>query len=1122
MSATRQQMDFVKIERIVAQRVANAIEVIAVYEPKICMAHDSMDQRQNVVRTFTVETNEKRAYAGNLPYYNKKGYARTLPNCDRFDSFDVIIGMVWLAKYHTVIICDENVKGCQVFLAQVMEKETEEKSGKKRLKDVPTVRDFLKVFPEEFPEIPPSQRVEFQIDLVSGVTPIVRAPYKLAPFEMQELSAQSSVYSNIDLRSDYHHLRVRENENPKTAFRTRYGHYEFPVMPFGLTNEPTKFMDLMNRTYPFILIGIKKNLERFLHPQIYNGHEVEAKDTIIANIKYTTKLSDRKTIEPDSIIRGCTLNFLNHPFNIDLMPIEFDSFDVIIGMVWLAKYHTVIICDENVVRIPCGNEKGCQVFLAQVMEKETEEKSGKKRLKDVPTVRDFLKVFPEEFPEIPPSQRVEFQIDLVPGVTPIVRAPYKLAPFEMQELSAQSSVYSNIDLRSDYHHLRVRENENPKTAFRTRYGHYEFPVMPFGLTNEPTKFMDLMNRGEKEEGAFQMLKQKLCSVPILALLEGSENFVVYYDASHKGLGAVLMQGEKTTEKSVQIKSRIHAARDRQKSYVDKRRKPLEFQVGDKVMLKVSPLKGVIRFEKWEKLNPRYIGPFKILAKVGMVAYHLELQEQLSRVHSIFHVSNPKKYLSDETLVMLIDEIQIDDKLHFVEEPIEIKDREVKHSKQSLIPIVKLRWNSRRRPDFTWERVLLEKTQAGTQLDFPYFIYFGELFTLPICFVSLIWDEFEWQAVDRTTKPSKISKLMYIRFTKLIIDHFLSCNKSIPRRSDSDMHIKGQGLPLTKLTNTVKGTYNFRMEIPNTVIDDAFKKSARYKCYKAKKAKSKKTKAVEELEEQHVSSVRSGRGKGYMRSGDQEANVLSAFTKNVVPRKTRSHTVANNIVEERVTVELVKSINVEDTYAKWGQKLKGLAVEDPAVQSLLDLRKGPKASKHTDEEIDDETNDSDDSDIDLSKDEPKGDNDDARFEVFMYNKSTEPLKSTYLSLTVTCSSLDYIQNEAAHHISSPPANIQVKDPQLSSFQAKVKKLMQKANKNMRKSNFKWVVAQKFKEYDHKLEALTSINVFEAIDKAVHAKVLTEIKKLLPTHVLKVSANYIKPRLNNSVLEVMRNN
>ncbi|GKC67929.1 hypothetical protein Tco_1100527, partial [Tanacetum coccineum] len=140
--------------------------------------------------------------------------------------------------------------------------------------------------------------------------------------------------------------------------------------------------------------------------------------------------------------------------------------------------------------------------------------------------------------------------------------------------------------------------------------------------------------------------------------------------------------------------------NRQKSYADVRRKPLEFQVGDKVMLKVSPWKGVIRFGKWGKLNPRYIGPFKIITKVGTVAYRLELPEKLSRVYSTFHISKLKKCMADEPLAIPLDEIQVDDKLNFIEKPVEIMDREVKRLKQSCIPIVKVRWNSKRGPEFT--------------------------------------------------------------------------------------------------------------------------------------------------------------------------------------------------------------------------------------------------------------------------------------------------------------------------------------------------------------------------------------------------------------------------------------
>ncbi|GJZ94111.1 putative reverse transcriptase domain-containing protein [Tanacetum coccineum] len=144
----------------------------------------------------------------------------------------------------------------------------------------------------------------------------------------------------------------------------------------------------------------------------------------------------------------------------------------------------------------------------------------------------------------------------------------------------------------------------------------------------------------------------------------------------------------TTEKIIQIKKRIQVARDRKKSYADRRHKSLEFQVGDKVMLKVSPWKGVIRFSKQGKLNPRYIGPFKILAKVGTLAYRLELPEQLSHVHSCFHVSNLKKCLSDEPLAIPLDEIQIYDKLNFIEEPVKIMEQEVKQIKKSHIPIMK--------------------------------------------------------------------------------------------------------------------------------------------------------------------------------------------------------------------------------------------------------------------------------------------------------------------------------------------------------------------------------------------------------------------------------------------------
>ncbi|GKA53453.1 putative reverse transcriptase domain-containing protein [Tanacetum coccineum] len=159
----------------------------------------------------------------------------------------------------------------------------------------------------------------------------------------------------------------------------------------------------------------------------------------------------------------------------------------------------------------------------------------------------------------------------------------------------------------------------------------------------------------------------------------------------------------TTEKIVQIKNRLLTARSRQKSYANRRTKPLEFEVGDMVLFKVSPWKGVVHFGKRGKLSPRYIRPFKILARVGPIAYTLELPKELKGIHSTFHVMNLKKCLAEGDVIILMDEIQLDDKLHMIEEPVEIIDREVKRLKQSRIPIIKVCWNLQRGPEFTWER-----------------------------------------------------------------------------------------------------------------------------------------------------------------------------------------------------------------------------------------------------------------------------------------------------------------------------------------------------------------------------------------------------------------------------------
>ncbi|GKE36988.1 putative reverse transcriptase domain-containing protein, partial [Tanacetum coccineum] len=183
------------------------------------------------------------------------------------------------------------------------------------------------------------------------------------------------------------------------------------------------------------------------------------------DVSYDVKLADGRIYETITVLRGCTLGLLGHLFNIDLMPLELGSFDVIVGMDWLANHHAVIVCDEKIVRIPFGDK----VLIVQVTKKETKNKLEEKRVEEVMIVQDFLELIVKNRYPLP---RINDLFDQLQG----------------------SIVYSKIDLRSGFNQLRVQEEDIPKIAFRTHYGHYEFQVMPFGLTNALAVFMDLMNR----------------------------------------------------------------------------------------------------------------------------------------------------------------------------------------------------------------------------------------------------------------------------------------------------------------------------------------------------------------------------------------------------------------------------------------------------------------------------------------------------------------------------------------------------------------------------------------------------------------------------------------------------
>nr|GEZ24473.1 putative reverse transcriptase domain-containing protein [Tanacetum cinerariifolium] len=271
----------------------------------------------------------------------------------------------------------------------------------------------------------------------------------------------------------------------------------------------------------------------------------------------------RKWLYPD---------FVKSTFKIDLMPIKLSSFDIVIGMDWLSKYHAKILCDEKVVHIPIDGE----TLIIQVMEK----KSDEKRLEDILVVKEFPDVFPEDLPGLPPV---------------IVDRLTKSA-----------------------HFIPTRATDSMETLTRLY-------------------IKEIVSRH---------------GVPISIISDRDSHFTFrFWQSLQNALGT---------------------------------------------QLDIS----VIRFGKQGKLNPRYIGPFKILERIVPMAYKLELPEELSNVHSTFYVSNLNKCLSDESLIIPIKELQLDDKLNFVDEPVEIMDREIKQLRQSRIPIVKVRWNSKRGPEFT--------------------------------------------------------------------------------------------------------------------------------------------------------------------------------------------------------------------------------------------------------------------------------------------------------------------------------------------------------------------------------------------------------------------------------------
>ncbi|GKA77542.1 putative reverse transcriptase domain-containing protein [Tanacetum coccineum] len=818
-------------------------------------------------------------------------------------SFDVIIGMDWLRSNDgresrlTIISCSKAqeymAKGCQIFLAQISAKKEEDKSEGKQLKDVPIVRDFPEVFPEDLPGLPPARPVEFQIDLIPGAAPVARAPYRLAPSEMKELSEQlqelsdkgfirpssspwgapvlfvkkkdgsfrmcidyrelnkltvknryplpriddlfdqlqgSSIYSKIDLRSGYHQLRVREQDIPKTAFRTRYGHYEFQVMPFGLTNAPAVFMDLMNRVCKpyldkFVIVFIddiliyskdekeheehlKAILELLKKEKLYAkfskcefwipkvqflGHVIDSRGIHVdpakiesikdwASPKTPTEIRQflglagyyRRFIEGFSKIAKSMTKLTQKGVNTPILALPEGSEDFVVycdashkglGAV-LMQREKVIAYASRQLKIHEKNytthdlELGSVVFALKIWRHYldgtkctvfTDHKSlqhilDQKELnmrqhrwlellsdydcdiryhpKKANVVADVLsrkeRIDPMRVRALVmtigldiPKRILEAQIEALKpenleneDVGGMIRKDIPKEKLEPRAdgnlcLHGRSWLPCYGDLRSvimhESHKLKYSIHPGSEKMYQDMKKLYWWPNMKADIATYVSKCLTCARVKAEHQRPSRLLVQP--AIPEWKWDNITMDFITKlpksfhgFDTIWKALGTdismstayhlktngqskrtiqtledmlracVIDFGKETTEKIVLIKQRIQAAQDQQKSYADLKGKPIEFEVGEIgiAFQRSSPWKG------------------------------LELPQELSRVHHTFHVSNLKKCYADEPLVMPLEGIHVDDKLQFVEEPVEIMEREIKRLKRSRIPLVKVR------------------------------------------------------------------------------------------------------------------------------------------------------------------------------------------------------------------------------------------------------------------------------------------------------------------------------------------------------------------------------------------------------------------------------------------------
>ncbi|KAI3784208.1 hypothetical protein L1987_43303 [Smallanthus sonchifolius] len=663
-------------------------------------------------------------------------------------SFDLIAGIDWLSKNQAEIICRDKIVRLPLPSGENLSVQGE-KSGV-----VVGIISYIKAqkcLQKDFPGLQPHRQFKFQIDLAPGATPIARAPYRLAPSELQQLSTQlpelldkgfirpnsspwgapvllvkkkdrtfrlcidyrelskvtaknryplphiddlfdqlqgSSFYSKIDLRSGYHQLRVREEDISRTAFRT-----SAPILalPEG-TDDFVVYCDASIQGLGCVLMQREKVIayasrQLKVHERNYTTHDLElgaivfalkiwrhylhdTKCTIYTDHKSLQHIFEQKEL-PDKI-RSAQLEALKEE-NLPLestrgleaqLEVKSDGIRYFAERIWIPVFENLreLVMDESHksrYSIHPGTPTGCDTIWVIVdrLTKSAQFLAIKETDKMDKLTRTYLK-------EIVSRHGVPISI--------ISDRDARFTSRFWQSL--HKPLGTRLDMSTAYHPQTDGQTE---CTIQTLEDMLRACVIDFGNTWEshlPLVEFSYNNSYHTSIKAvsFEALYGRKCRSPICWAEVG--------DSQLTGPELVL----ETSEKIVQIRNHRAAARDRQKSYADKRRKSLEFQVDNMVVLKVSPWKGAIRFGKRGKLNPRYVGPFKIVKRIGPVVYQLDLPEGLSGVYDVFHVSNLKKCLADETLAVSLEEPHIDEQLRFIKEPVEIIDRKRSNVVKSLL------------------------------------------------------------------------------------------------------------------------------------------------------------------------------------------------------------------------------------------------------------------------------------------------------------------------------------------------------------------------------------------------------------------------------------------------------